>query len=137
MKIIICGSISAADEIIDIQQQLEKIGHTVEIPEGVKHQELRSKEDALPEERADIKIKHDLIRGYYEKMKLYDAVLIVNPDKKDVKRYIGGNTFIEMAFAHILNKKLYCLYSLPDISYKSELIAMKPFILGGDLTKIS
>ncbi len=37
MKIIICGSISAAQEILSVKKQLEARGHEVEIPEGVKH----------------------------------------------------------------------------------------------------
>ena len=36
MKIIICGSISVADEILRVKDYLVKKGHQVEIPEGVK-----------------------------------------------------------------------------------------------------
>ncbi|PIS15832.1 hypothetical protein COT62_01630 [Candidatus Roizmanbacteria bacterium CG09_land_8_20_14_0_10_41_9] len=136
MKIIICGSISASDEILEVKKTLEDKGHQVEIPEGIKRPEIRAKTEAAVSERAEIKTKYDLIRGYYEKMKMYDAVLIVNPEKKGIKGYIGGNTLIEMAFAHVLNKKLYCLYPLPDMSYTSEMLAMQPVILNGDLNKI-
>lgn len=136
MKIIICGSISAADEIINIQKKLESMGHAVEIPEGVKKPELSPTDKTNTSERAATKIKHDLIRGYYEKIKLYDAVLIVNPEKKGIKGYVGGNTLIEMAFGHVLYKKLYCLYALPNLPYTSEILAMQPIILDGDLNKI-
>lgn len=136
MKIIICGSIRAADEITRVKKELEKMGHKVEIPEGVKRKELR-KTDGRHEEKAEVKIKHNLIKGYYKKMKQYDAVLVVNPEKDDIPGYIGGNTLIEMAFAHILNKKLYCLHSLPDLPYSSEIIAMQPIVLNGDLSKIT
>lgn len=136
MKIIICASISAADEILRIKKELESRGHVVEIPEGVKIPEIRAKINASNEERADIKVKYDLIRGYYEKIILSDVVLVVNPEKKGVDGYIGGNTLIEMAFAHVLHKPLYCLYELPDLSYTSEIKAMQPVILQGDLSKI-
>ena len=136
MKIIICGSIKAANEIIKVKNDLEKKGHIVEIPEGVKHEELRAKETDTYEERAETKIKHNLIRGYYEKMKDYDVVLIVNPKLKGIKGYIGGNTLIEMAFGLILNKKIYCLYPVPEMSYTSEILAMQPIILNGDVLKI-
>jgi len=132
MKIIICGSISAAVEIVRVQQELVRAGHEVEIPEGVKHTELRRLEGSI-EEKAEVKIQHDLIRGYYEKMKDYEVVLIVNPELKGIKGYIGGNTLIEMAFAHILRKRLYCLYPLPEMAYSSELVAMQPIILNGKL----
>jgi hypothetical protein len=134
MKIIICGSISAAEDILSIKKILEEKGHSVEIPEGVKHLDEWVGNDAHHSEKADQKIKNDLIRGYYEKMKNYDSVLIVNPEKKGIPGYIGGNTLIEMAFAHVLKKKLYCLNPLPDLSYTSEMIAMQPTILFGDVT---
>jgi hypothetical protein len=135
MKIIICGSISASEEILHVQSVLQEAGHEVEIPQGVKYPEMRNLNGSA-EEKAETKMKHDLIRGYYEKMKNYDAVLIVNPEKKSVPGYIGGNTLIEMAFAHILNKPLYCLYPLPDLPYTSEILAMKPIVLNGDLSVI-
>lgn len=135
MKIIICGSISAAKEIIKIQKELAKMGHKVETPEGVKHIKMRRIEGSAVE-KAKVKIKFDLIRGYFKKMKKYDIVLVVNPEKQGIKGYIGGNTLIEMAFAHVLNKKLYCLYSLPDMSYTSEILAMRPVVLRGKLDKL-
>lgn len=134
MKIIICGSISAADEIVSAKTELEELGHTVEIPEGVKH--LQEWGGAADSNSAKRKIEHDLIRGYYEKMKSYDKVLIVNPRKKDIEGYIGGNTLIEMAFALILNKPIYLLHAIPEISYKAEIAAMQPILLNGDISKI-
>jgi hypothetical protein len=137
MKIIICGSISAAEDILSIKKTLEEDGHIVEIPEGVKHLHDWEGDGAANSEKAERKIKNDLIRGYFEKMKEYEVVLIVNPEKKGIPGYIGGNTLIEMAFAHILNKKLYCLNPLPELSYASEMIAMQPIILHGDVKKIN
>lgn len=137
MKIIICGSISAADEILEVQKQLEKRGHLVEIPEGVKRPETRSGTNASSIEKAKNKIKHDLIRDYYEKIKNYDAVLIVNPKRNNIDGYIGGNTLMEMAFAHVLNKKLFCLYPLPEMPYLPEMLAMQPVILDGDYAPLN
>lgn len=136
MKIIICGSLSAIDEIISVKKTLEKAGHQVEIPEGVKREDLRPTDKTTSSEKADTKIKHDLIRGYFEKIKNHNVVLVVNPEKKGIKGYIGGNTLIEMAFAHVLNKKLYCLYPLPNLSYSAEIIATQPIVLNGELRKL-
>ena len=136
MKIILCGSISNADEILRVKQELETRGHEVEIPEGVKRAEIRAGVNASYSEKADIKIKYDLIKGYFEKMKNYDAVLIINSEKNGIKGYIGGNTLIEMAFAHVLNKPLYCLYELPHMDYLSEMLAMKPMILNGNVDSV-
>jgi hypothetical protein len=120
-----------------VQKELEEKGHSVEIPEGVKRPELRSRTKVNSIEKAEDKIKYNLIRDYYEKIKHHDVVLIVNPNKNSIPGYIGGNTLIEMAFAHVLNKKLFCLYSLPEMTYSSELIAMEPIILDGNLGKIA
>lgn len=136
MKIIICGSISAAEEILDVKAKLEMAGHEVEIPEGVKSEFMINRTEVSQEEKASDKIKFDLIRGYYNKIKEHEAVLIVNPEKRGVKGYIGGNTFLEMGFAYVLNKKTYCLHPLPELSYTNEIMAMQPIILDNDLKKI-
>jgi hypothetical protein len=136
MKIVICGSITAAKEILSIQDLLQKAGHEVEIPHGVKHKEFWARTELPSAEKAADKIQNDLIRDYFEKIKQHDAVLVVNVDKRGVKNYIGGNTFLEMGFAHVLNKKLYCLNPLPELPYTAELAAMQPIILNGDITQL-
>lgn len=136
MKIIICGSLSATEEIISTKKRLESMGNEVEIPMGVKTPQLRPTNKSTSSEKGNVKIKYDLIRGYYKKIKNHDIVLVVNSPKRGVRGYIGGNTLIEMAFAHVLNKKLYCLYPLPDMPYTPEIIAMQPIILNGDLSKL-
>lgn len=54
----------------------------------------------------------------------------------DVVGYIGGNSFLEMGFAHVLNKEIFLLNKIPESLFKDELVAMQPVILGGDLSKI-
>lgn len=134
MKIIICSSITAADEVFAVQKELEHMGHEVEIPEGVKNAELRARTEVSSSEKAEDKIKHNLIKGYFEKIKKSDAVLVVNPEKRGIKGYIGGNTFLEMAFGHVLEKKIFCLHPLPDMPYSAEIAAMQPILLNGDLS---
>lgn len=124
MEIIICGSISAADEIIKVKNILEKKCHQIEIPQGVKNPELRSRIKASSSEKADVKIKYDLIRGYYEKIKQHDAVLIVNPEKH------------QNGIAHVLGKKLYCLHPIPAMPYTAEILAMQPIVLDGNLENL-
>jgi predicted RNA-binding protein with PUA domain len=51
--------------------------------------------------------------------------------------YIGGNSFLEVGFAHVLNKKIFLFNEIPDCLFKDELIAMQPIILGEDLKKIN
>jgi len=44
---------------------------------------------------------------------------------------------MEIGFAHVLNQKVYLLNPVPEIKfYKTEIEAVKPVILHGDLTLI-
>lgn len=87
-------------------------------------------------ESARNKVKYDLIRGYFSIIENGDAVLVVNVDRKGIKGYIGGNSFLEMGFAYVLNKPIYLLHQIPDVGYRDELEAMSPIMLNGDLPKI-
>ncbi len=140
MKIIICGSLTATREILEIRDKLEAKGHEVEIPHGCKNlgvrKRVKNRKVIIDSEEAEEKTKYDVIKKYYELIKKHDVVLVINPDKKGVSGYIGGNTLIEMAFGYVLGKKIYCLYPLPKMSYTAELLAMKPIILNGDLEKL-
>lgn len=135
-SIIICCSISAADTVLEIQKELEEQGLVVEIPWGVKDYRDNNFTHKSRTESAADKKNNDLIKRYYEKIKEYDAVLVVNVEKNGVPNYIGGNTFLEMAFGHVLGKPLYVLNPLPEVSYRDELEAMAPIILNGDLDLI-
>jgi len=142
MKIAICLSLDFTNQINDIKNQLTQIGHEVIIPmtagmilrdEVTLEQIIKEKENGIIPERM---IKQDVIKYYFEKIKEVDAILVLNFKKEGIKGYIGGNTLIEIGFAHVLNKKIFLLNAIPDISYKYEIKAMQPIILNGDLTKI-
>ncbi len=79
----------------------------------------------------------DAIREFWKMMQGADAVLVLNLDKNGIKNYIGGNTLMEIGFAHILNQKIFMLNPIPEMPYcKTELAAVKPIIIEGDLKKI-
>ncbi len=65
-----------------------------------------------------------------------DCVLIVNQEKRGVKNYIGGNTFLEMGYAFALGKPIFVLNPLPELPYITEMNGMQPVIINGNLTKI-
>lgn len=135
-KVIICGSIGVADDIIRVKEELEERGFLVEIPWGVQRYIEAGNQHVDEEERWQAKKEHDLIKRYFELMKAYDIVLVVNAEKNGQPNYIGGNTFLEMGFAHVLGKPLYVLNPLPEVSYRSELEAIKPVVLNGDLSNL-
>lgn len=138
MKIIICGSLKAEKEILEAKEKLEKRSFEVKIPMGIKIKiyQGRTIDNVSTSEKADNKIKYDVIKQYFNLIKESDAVLVVNPELNGIKGYIGGNTLMEMGFAHVLNKSLYCLYQLPKMSYSTEILAMQPVVLNEDLNKI-
>jgi nucleoside 2-deoxyribosyltransferase len=137
MKIAICGSMSASKKMMEIKDVLEKTGHVVELPKHAEQFASGKWKMESQKESAESKLKDDLIRYHYELIENADAVLIVNEDKNGIKGYIGGNVFLEMGFAYILNKKIFLLNNIPEISYKSEIVAMRPVVLNQNLNKIS
>jgi hypothetical protein len=61
----------------------------------------------------------------------------LNHDKNGISNYIGGNSFLEMGFAYVQNKKIFLLNGIPDIALiRQEIEAMTPIVLDGDLSKI-
>lgn len=133
MKIVICASMSAIIKIIEVQRELELLGHEVVAPANLDRH--LAKTFSSGESTAE-KIKDDLIKGYFKEIKGSDAVLAVNEDKGGVANYIGGNTFLEIGFAHVLGKKVFLLNGIPTVSYRDELVAMRPIVLNGNLRKI-
>lgn len=78
----------------------------------------------------------DLFKNYWNEIKASDAVLVVNIAKNGIENYVGGNALIEMAYAHVLDKKIYLLNPIPQMNYKDEIEAMNPTVLNGDFSKI-
>ena len=142
MKIAICGSLIFTFEFKELAEKLKKQGFEVHIPissEKIIRGEFSFEEIKKEKENGEIvnrAIKLDSIRAYWDVINNCDAVLIANYDKKGIKDYIGGNSFLEMGFAHILKKRIFLLNNIPDMIYGDEIKAMQPIILDGDLTKI-
>jgi hypothetical protein len=146
MKITICGSIAAFDEMLATQKELEKMGHEVKLPPteviGPDGQ-MMSVVDYYEKRRAANndeswvwEMKRTAINKHFEKIEWSDAVLILNHDKKGIAGYIGGNTLIEMGVAFYLKKPIYLLNPIPELSYKEEILGMWPIIIDGNLSKI-
>ena len=136
MKIGIIGSMQFVEKMLQTKEELARLGHTGFVTDL--HKNLVGKSD---EEKEKVKLYQkynmDAIRVFWKVMQETEAVLVLNYDKNGVKNYIGGNTFLEIGFAHVLNQKIFLLNPIPDIPYyRTEIEAMRPVILNGDLTKI-
>lgn len=137
MTITICGSMQFHLDMRDIKKTLEASGHIVLVPKSI---ELMDRvgfvHPTVDEARIEAKIEHDFIRAHFQKIEQADAILVLNYDKKEIANYIGGNTFLEIGLAFWLGKKIFLLNPIPEMDYLTEIHAMQPVILNGDLTKI-
>ncbi|MFA6099692.1 MAG: hypothetical protein WC750_02295 [Patescibacteria group bacterium] len=146
MKITICGSIAFFDEMQAVQKQLESMGHLVKLPPSEiinesgkpipvkEYYALRKQtetEDGWIWDR-----KEEAMRNHFDKVAWSDAILVLNYLKNGIENYIGANTLLEMGLAFHLKKKIYLLNPIPEISYKEEILGMKPVIINGSLKKI-
>lgn len=142
MKIAICGSLSFAKEMAELKNKLETFGHEVYMPysaEKIIKGEFSSEEIEQAKESGifhRMTIENDAIRRWHDVIEKSDGILVANYDKKGIKNYIGGSAFLETGFAHVMNKKIFLLNPIPDVSYKEEILSMQPVVLNGDLGKI-
>lgn len=128
---------SASKEMLNIEKILSEKWHEVVLPRntGAYANKILTWETA--HESTQNKINNDLLRANFETAKRADAMLIVNVEKNNIQNYIGGNSFLEMWFAHVLHKPIFLLNDIPEIMYKDEILAMQPTIIYGDLNRIS
>ena len=127
MKIASSGNIYMLPDSREMQELLEERKHKV-IP-------IFEYLDELEEINEKKRAKNRM--SFFDKLKKCDALLVVNNSlKKGRENYISGSSFLEMGFAHALGKKIFLLQGIPELSYKDEIMAMKPIILNGNLNKI-
>ncbi|MBS3089510.1 hypothetical protein J4461_01350 [Candidatus Pacearchaeota archaeon] len=135
MRIFICCSKYIYDRIHPIKEKLESKGHLITLP--------NSYEEPMAEERikAGGKEEHEnwkanMIRLQKEKISVNDAILVLNMEKKGIKNYIGGATFLEMSKAWELGKKIFLFNDIPENIMQDEICAFKPIIINQNLDNI-
>lgn len=136
MKIGIIGSMQFTEKMLEAREELSRLGHDAFVTKLAAPFIGRT-----DEEKEIIKIEQknnqDAIREFWNMMQGADAVLVMNVDKNGIKNYIGGNTLMEIGFAHVLNQKIFLLNPIPEIPYyMSEIEAVKPIIIFGDYSLI-
>lgn len=136
MRIGIIGSMQFTDKILEVRDKLRELGHDAFVTDL--HKDMVGKTDEEIEQiKLHQKYNMDAIREFWRAMQDADAVLVLNLDKNGIENYIGGNTLMEMGFAHVLNQKIFLWNPIPEMPYcKTEIEAVKPIIINGDLTKI-
>ena len=129
MKITLCSSAKFFEKLWDIKKSLEEIGHEVLLPS--------MKDFLLLGEDSLAKIQYDLINEHFQKIDQSQAVYVANYDKNGIEGYIGGNFFLEMGLAFYRKIPIFLLNDIPQqVSYREELIALKPIVVGEDWNKL-
>jgi len=141
MKIVICGSSAFKEKMLEYRDKLIALGHEpivhpdYELFVKGEKQELWKKISGG--EHYQAKKSQGYIKWYYDAIVNSNAILVLNFDKKGIKNYIGGNTLMEIGFAHVNNKKVFLLNEVPEnVSYVDEIKAMVDSVLNNDLDKI-
>lgn len=140
MRITVNGSVAHAEKLVENFHRLKELGH-----QPLMHDEMFRIADGTAQEltegietdHSQIKRQHNFIRWWHDCIVSGDAILVCNYDKNGIKNYIGGNTFLEIGFAHVNNKKIFLLNPIPEeVPYVDEIKAMVDVVLDGDLRKI-
>lgn len=137
MKIVLSGSMQFAEKMFETREELKKFGHQGLLSEDLASSFIGKTDEEKEVIKIDQKNNKDAIRDYWRLMQGADALLVLNYDKNGIANYIGGNALMEIGFAHVLNQKIFLLNPIPEILfYKSEIEAVKPVIINGNLSKI-
>lgn len=137
----------------EIRNQLSALAHEVKIPElaeevppkfggGRKvyfgqYIEENGGMDAFHVGHEIWDMKESAIRDHYKKIDWADAILVINHEKRGICGYVGGNTLIEIGVAFYSKKPIYILNQISsELSYKQEILGMKPVMLDGKLELI-
>lgn len=82
-------------------------------------------------------LKRRLMDDHFKKVIESEAILVLNPEKKGVKGYIGGNTLMEMVIAYHYKKPIFVWNPVEAGSmFEEEVKGMGSIIIEQDLSKI-
>ena len=139
MKIMICGSMTFAREMMDAKRKLEGLGHSVFVPSDIEsHLKDSSLIDNL-EENYNHTIEKDVLRNCFNLIAKSDAILVLNYPKNKIKGYVGTSSLMEIGLAYYLGKKIFLLNPVPssrEARWAHELKIIQPVILNGELERI-
>lgn len=136
MKIMICGSMSFAKEMLELQGTLNSLGYETAIPcDAVLHFENPELIDDLDKNREYL-AENNIMKRCFDLVADSDAVIFLNHKKNQVEGYIGTSSLMEMGLAYYLGKKIYLMYPYPnpeDHRWAHEVASFKPIILNGNI----
>lgn len=135
MKIFIACSKHFYGKILKIKEQLEKLGHQINLPNSYEEPFKEEKMKKLGKAEHQ-KWKSEMLKKDKENILPNDAILVLNFEKNGQKNYIGGATFLEIYKAWELNKKIYLYNPIPENLLKDELEGFSVTVINQNLKKI-
>ena len=137
MKIMICGSMSFAKEMVELQKQLQDLGYSVSVPSDTElHLEKPGFVDDLDKDMEHI-VANNVMRECFNLLAASDAVIFLNLPKNGIDGYMGASALMEIGLAYYLKKKIYLMYPHPDPHqhrWAHEVASLQPTILNGDVS---
>lgn len=128
-----------AKEMLEIKDQLKKMGHTVQVPHGIEsHITDNNFVDDLDANKKWC-IDNDIMRKCFNLVAESDAVLVLNHKRNGVDGYIGVSALMELGIAHFLRKKIFLFNPTPSYQkhrWVHEVEIMQPLVINGDLKQI-
>lgn len=135
MKILIICSKAFYHKIPPIKEKLEKMGHTISLPNSYDCPNAEKESwDLGKEEHA--KFKERMFHQSKDTIEKMDAVLTLNFEKHGQANYIGGATFLELYEAFMMHKKIYLYNPIPQGILYDEISGFSPIVINGNIELI-
>ena len=132
----ICGSMSFAKDMVELQKELQAFGHEVYIPTDTElHVQDPNFTNDLDKDREHL-IANNVMKECFDLLAASDAVIFLNLPKNGVDGYIGTSSLMEMGLAYYLGKKIYTMYPYPDFNvhrWAHEVASIQPTVLNGNI----
>lgn len=130
-QLVLCGSMAYYNDFVQIQSHLLDLGIKCIIPTPDTQYESQFKNISFDDYKRSMSYK------YITKIKQLETIgiLIYNPEKHNIKNYIGPNTFAEIAIAFSAKKRIFIYYDLPSVYY-DELTSWRCLCYHGDYVKL-
>ncbi len=141
--ITICSSANFYEQVVKLQEELEKQGLTALVPNMATTMKESGDYDVSHyktwfADPNDYHKKAALMRGHFDRVAEADAILVVNNEKRGTSNYIGGNVLMEMALAFYLHKPIFILNEIPEeSSFAEEIKGFQPVVLHGDASHLA
>lgn len=142
MKITLCSSAAFYKELLEIREELEKLGFDTLVP--LSAEEMKAVGDFTTgriktwyKNPADFHKKTAYVEAHLKKIDQGDVILVINLEKNGITGYIGGNVLLEIFYAWLQKKPVYIMNSVNhDLPCYEEVMGMNPIFIDGDLSKI-